>query len=128
MARPIEYWFLEDVKNQIYACVLLHNMMVTVRMERGETEDASLYSLTHNKEKLVEAAERLDSYVKRSLRRADADDHEHAAAHSQLQTQRWKELYDEAGHIKLQCAVMDQVAINAVNRREAKQRRRRRSL
>ena len=49
---------------------------------------------------------------------------EDAAAHATLQIQRWKELYDEDVHIKLQCAVMDQVALTSVKRRAAKLRRR----
>ena len=69
----------------------------------------------------MEAAKRLDSFVKRSMGYAPTP--EDVAAHANLQTQRWKELYDEAAHIKLQCAVMDQVALNSVRRRAAKLRR-----
>ena len=36
----------------------------------------------------------------------------------ELQRKRWLELYDEDAHAKLQCAVMNQVAVNRINRKK----------
>ena len=43
LARPIEYWDMEDIKRQIYGCIIMHNMMVETRMDRKEKDNANMY-------------------------------------------------------------------------------------
>ena len=41
--RKIEQWYVEDIKKIIESCVILHNMMVEERMDRGEEENSGWY-------------------------------------------------------------------------------------
>ena len=47
LLQPIEYWDLDNVKNIIYGCVIMHNMMVERCIERNERKDAGMYGYTH---------------------------------------------------------------------------------
>jgi hypothetical protein len=49
LTRQLEYWELEDIKRIISGCILMHNMMVEVRIERMEAEDAGMYQLVTSK-------------------------------------------------------------------------------
>jgi hypothetical protein len=48
LAKPIEYWDLEDIKRIISGCILMRNMMVDVRIEREEAEDVGMYQIVEN--------------------------------------------------------------------------------
>jgi Plant transposon protein len=42
---PFEQWELEEIKDIMLTCILMHNWMVTVRIERDELETADFYAL-----------------------------------------------------------------------------------
>ena len=35
LARPLQNWYIEDIENLVYCCVILHNMIVEERKESG---------------------------------------------------------------------------------------------
>lgn len=43
LCRPVEPWCVEDVADVVDTCLILHNMMVEVRIERNEPEFLSIY-------------------------------------------------------------------------------------
>lgn len=45
LCRPFELWELEDIKDVVLTCILMHNWMVTVRVERDELESADFYEM-----------------------------------------------------------------------------------
>jgi len=48
--HPIQLWFVDDIHYQVGGTIVLHNMMVKERVERGEEENACYYDLVsdHN--------------------------------------------------------------------------------
>ena len=125
LARPNEYWYLDDIKNQIYGCVLMHNMMVETRIERDEREDASMYALQidgsdgilelggGDREDASGRNSRLQAYLQnsRGLRpKVELVEHQ-----IEILKQRWTDLYCQEGHARLQTAVMNHIAKNYVD-------------
>jgi Plant transposon protein len=45
LVRPFEQWELEEIKDIMLTCILMHNWMVTVRVERDELESPDFYAL-----------------------------------------------------------------------------------
>jgi Plant transposon protein len=43
MKKPIEQWFVEDICDMMYTCLILHNWMVTDRVSWNEEENEDLY-------------------------------------------------------------------------------------
>jgi hypothetical protein len=124
LARPIEYWDLEDIKQIISGCILMHNMMVQVRIERDEAEDSGMYHLMEGRASSstggtrMEVEEReavLDGHVRNAIGlqpHADFIDY-----HVKLAMKRWSGLYSDVQHARLQTAMMNHVAANAANER-----------
>lgn len=106
LARPIEYWDLEDVKRIIYGCCLMHNMMVECRMERHEEENEDMYRLCEEEGGL---SEEHFQRVFRSMRGLPSEG-ESMANYMEMQNKRWEELYSEESHVGLQERIMNQVA------------------
>jgi len=124
LATPNEYWFIEDVKNQMYGCVLMHNMMVEVRIQRDEREEANMYALDASQEETVgefqetshsSREDKLNDYIGRHLGLNPPA--EYYQQQIEIQAKRWASLHSEEAHIKLQTAVMNQVASNYINRK-----------
>ena len=66
LARPIEYWEVEEIKDQIYGCIFLHNnMMVQTRIERSEKESKNMYKVVEKEElDAVTREKNLDKFLK----------------------------------------------------------------
>jgi len=135
LARPIEHWNIEDVKNQMYGCVIMHNMMVEERILRDEREDGNMHALSSLEEESIQEArhgERDDdqthsqfqSHVLKSL--GLHPDEQHLEAHVNNLKQRWTDLYNHKDHARLQEAVMHQVAMNHIAEKKKKRKCRRR--
>ena len=45
LSRPIELLHIEDIRNIVDTCIILHNMMVELRMRRHEEEDKDWYEV-----------------------------------------------------------------------------------
>jgi Plant transposon protein len=45
LVRPFEQWEMEEINDIMLTCILLHNWMVMVRVERDEQETADFYQL-----------------------------------------------------------------------------------
>jgi Plant transposon protein len=43
LTRPVELWYHEDICEVVGACIILHNMMVEVHVQRDEPEDEEFY-------------------------------------------------------------------------------------
>ncbi|CAB9512408.1 transposon protein [Seminavis robusta] len=120
LARPMEYWDLEDVKNITYGCFVMHNMMVERRVEREETEEAGMYDVLSSAEDDQEEArgDDLDQFVRFAHRfTPQARD---MAYQIQLAKERFTKLNNDARHVRLQRAIMNHVAANYI---EEKKRR-----
>jgi hypothetical protein len=122
LAKPNEYWYLEDIKNQIYGCVLMHNMMVETRVERDEREDISMYTMEGdtdsmqvnggNNENKGDRQTRLDMFLQNA--RGFKPEVELVEEQIEILKGRWSDLYSEKGHATLQAAVMNHVAKNYI--------------
>jgi Plant transposon protein len=44
LARPVELWFEDDIRNAVNTCIILHNMMVETRISRDEEENIDWYN------------------------------------------------------------------------------------
>jgi Plant transposon protein len=45
VAHPIEYFFIHEIKSIVETCIILHNMMVEVRLERDQEEHGDYYQI-----------------------------------------------------------------------------------
>ena len=45
LAKPVELWYIEEYSNVVYACIIMHNMMVETWVQQGEEEDPDHYAL-----------------------------------------------------------------------------------
>jgi Plant transposon protein len=43
MKKPIEQWYVEDICDMMYTCLILHNWMVTNRVSQNKVEHVDLY-------------------------------------------------------------------------------------
>jgi len=124
LARPIEHWNIEDVKNQMCGCVIMHNMMVEERILRDEREDGNMHALSSLEEESVQemgrgedadqANSRLQNHIVKSL--GLHPDEKYLEAHVNNLKQRWTDLCNIKDHAKLQQAVMNQVAANHIEK------------
>lgn len=48
LSKPVELWYVNEIRDMVECCVTLHNMMVSVRIERNEQEETNWYELTDN--------------------------------------------------------------------------------
>ena len=46
--KAVEQWYIEDVTTIVQSCIILHNMMVEVRLNRDEEEDYTWYDFINN--------------------------------------------------------------------------------
>jgi hypothetical protein len=46
--KAVEQWYIEDVTTIVQSCIILHNMMVEVRLNRDEEEDYTWYDFNNN--------------------------------------------------------------------------------
>ena len=131
LKKDVENWYLDDIKDIVMCVVLLHNMMVKVRMERGEDESMAWYDEIDNTME-DENTTNLD---------VDADDLEQEEATAMLQLaqeaayyqgeaariidvrrermwctirqrmaqKQWEKLYDQVEHYQLKDAIFQQV-------------------
>jgi len=131
LARPIEYWNIEDVKNQMYGCMIMHNMMVEERILRDEREDGNMYALSSLEEESIQevrhserdddqTCSRLQSHVLKSL--GLHPDEQYLEAYINNLKQRWTDLYNHKDHARLQEVVMHQVAVNHIAEKKKKRK------
>jgi hypothetical protein len=120
LARPIEYWDLEDIKRIIAGCILMHNMMVEVRIDREEAEDVGMYLVVENSlasdERIEERTSDLNGHVQNAIGykpRTDCFEE-----HVKLAMKRWQGLYSDADHARLQTAMMNHVAAKYLDYKE----------
>jgi len=45
VARPVELFFVHEIRNIVEACIILHNMMVEVRVSRDQEENGDYYQI-----------------------------------------------------------------------------------
>jgi Plant transposon protein len=123
LTKPVEYWELEDVKRIIFGCVMMHNMMVEVRIDRDEAEDAGMYQVNARGDfpghQLMERTNVLDGHVREAWGYNPHSDT--VQDHVSLAMKRWNGLYNDASHSRLQTAMMNHIAASFV--RHNKQQR-----
>jgi len=135
LARPIEHWNIEDVKNQVHGCVIMHSMMVEERILCDEREDGNMHALSSLEEESIQEVRhgerdddktrsRLQSHVLKSL--GLHTDEQCLEVHVNNLKQRWTDLYNHKDHARLQEAVVHQVAVNHIAEKKKKGRCRRR--
>jgi Plant transposon protein len=112
LAGPIEYWDLEDIKHIISGCILMHNMMVEVRIERQEAEDVGMYQVVERQTASVRDVVERTAYLNGHNRdvRGYNPHPDNIAEHVQLAMARWNGLYNDVSHARLQSAMMNHVA------------------
>jgi hypothetical protein len=116
LARPLEYWHLQDVKGIIFGCILMHNMMVEVRVDRQEQDAAGMYQLYDipRSERVEQRrVETLNGHV--STARGYNPHRDNVSDHVNSIMRRWNGLYNDLSHIRLQTALMNHIAANYVN-------------
>jgi hypothetical protein len=89
--------------------MLMHNMMVEVRIDREEQEDAGMYVLTEDQDgEEEEVEEALEKHLCKTFgfkARKDMVDY-----HVKKTIERWDSLYNTAAHVRLQTAVMNHIS------------------
>ena len=134
LAKPVELWFIEEISNAVYACIIMHNMMVETRVQRGEREDPDHYAVHFADDDdappvdtAMEYEEQLDA--ERTLQEGllHANGLEDAAFHYQRNRyyslrlrcvqRRWLDLHEADKHFQLQAAIRRQLAMNSQARR-----------
>ena len=127
LAKPVELWFIEEISNAVYSCIIMHNMMVEHRMQQGEAEDADHYALHYTEAPVVDTAleteERLDAEanLRAALLQANAlHDASLVYQRNRLSSlrirtvqRRWQDLHEADKHFRLQAAIRRQLAMNA---------------
>jgi Plant transposon protein len=128
LVHPMEFFFEEDIRYILEACLILHNMMVQVRIERDEDEDSEHYQvlpMTHLQGDSIDAVEvqdgnnalqprqttareRLDQMKQRWPQEAPSDEDVQTTikAHFQSMKVNWHKLYNRAKHFELRDAIM----------------------
>lgn len=48
LVKAVEQWYIEDITTIVQSCIILHNMMVEVRLNRDEEEDYTWYDFNNN--------------------------------------------------------------------------------
>jgi hypothetical protein len=134
LKRPLEWWFLNDIKQIVETCIILHNMMVEVRITRDEQEDSNLYFYDLDESINERIIDKVSEDVERAqaeldlIRRMDAeyydgeainmteieDDNKKAffSFHHKCCLKRWSNLYDAEEFHKLRTAIIDQLVMN----------------
>jgi Plant transposon protein len=135
LARPMEQFFEEDIRNTLETCIILHNMMVETRMAREEQEHDDWYEAQEFENEQYEVPLLLLSNippalptvptVKEKIREVslqwpdENNNPERAEAikatlseHFHGLQQEWKSLYDRKGHYELRDAIIEQLLIN----------------
>jgi hypothetical protein len=131
ICRPVEGWFVDEIKKSVEACIMLHNMMVVERVERDEQEGVGWYevqdSLTEEEEvnptdQALEDHNRLEAeaYVRQRLRHSfysgnqevEVITRDNATELQHVANRRWDRLYDTDTHFDLRNAIRRQVASN----------------
>ena len=117
LARPCEYWYVDDMKDMMYGCIIMHNMMVEERLRRDESECAGMYAVDSNSENdPMEKEATLERVVRDNTGLnppEDKVDHQY-----ELQLMRWRELYNQQEHIRLQTAVMNHLVRQYIAHKE----------
>jgi hypothetical protein len=48
LVKAVEQWYIKDITTIVQSCIILHNMMVEVRLNRDEEEDYTWYDFNNN--------------------------------------------------------------------------------
>ena len=131
LTRPFEKWDLDEISAMVSSCIILHNMMVSERIERNETETDNHYEcvgaeadsqseasssgaaahVEAEETALAAAIERnpgivdIDSDAFDAADRADYDRIQLLPLSIRIAEERWSRLTDREAHYKLQAAV-----------------------
>jgi Plant transposon protein len=121
LARPLEYWHLEDIKRIISGCLLMHNMMVEVRIERNEAEDAGMYQMNARGDGNIGRFQQQTSALACHIRETSGyNPHkDHVEDHVALAMTRWNGLYSDLSHARLQNALMNHIAAGYIAYKKA---------
>lgn len=120
LARPIELHQLKDIKQMIYSCIIMHNMMVEYRIEQEEVDSENMYHLCHDNaahllvadEALEEIAATSDSpedFIKVHLQRAIGFSDNPSSEEIELMCHCWNYLIDDKEHMRLKNALIKHV-------------------
>jgi Plant transposon protein len=118
LARPLEYWHLEDTKRIISGCLVMHNMMVEVRIDRDEADDSGMYNVMDGGDAAAVKARAtvLDGHVETV--RGYQPHNDHVEDHVALAMLRWNGLYSDVSHARLQSAMMNHLAAGYIALKE----------
>lgn len=131
LKRPIEQWFPTDITRIVESTIILHNMMVEHRINKGEKEDCSFYEIQDDErvnnvpidydeatDNIQQQNARLainhrleDTYYNGSVMRQESLP-EFVTEHIQICNERFRSLYDTPAHLNLQRAIIEQLLKN----------------
>jgi hypothetical protein len=137
LKREVEQWFLGDIRRIVDTSIILHNMMVEHRVDRGEKEDISYYEVVedelinnlaidvdeeqvnrNNAEIMLQYNLESQYYTGSSINREaieNIDLTRRLGVEQQVASRRWSVLYDRTNHYQLQEAIINQLIINEDN-------------
>ena len=138
LTKHFEFWYVSTITEIVESTIILHNMMVSVRMDRGENEEANWYEtiLESDDDGGIgvgdpegEAVERAEAELLLHQRLEETfvpdaeernlhllhlrNDREFMTLRQKCAQERWTSLYDPVEHVKLREAIMDQLETNS---------------
>lgn len=128
LKKDVELWYLDELVKIIQTTITIHNMMVQVRMERGEQENESWYDVVLDDDD-DDSGERVEPEIEMLqqgdalavLQRAQEEAyyrgegvmaghlHEHQTwcdLRQRMLQQRWQSLYNQDEHLRLRNAII----------------------
>lgn len=134
LKKDVEQWYLGDIKRIVETSIILHNMMVEYRVDRGQRECMNFYEVMDDPLVSSAAVDMDEEYVERrnaemelhmNLERAyyqgtainvKGVDNENLSRwfsyHQQVANRRWQVLYDRENHYLLQDTIIQQLIKN----------------
>jgi hypothetical protein len=126
LTRPVQFWHVSDIHNVVMTTIILHNMMVSARIQQNEMDSEHFYepaesmidtntynntiSLATTRVQEVAALKTIyqqmygPNLVQRLTNRHVFDN-----AYDEAIAMRWDELYNTAAHVSLQEAIIAEV-------------------
>jgi hypothetical protein len=134
IVKPVELWHVDDIRDVVECCIMLHNMMVAERIARDEVETEDWYEFKLPTVPTGEEGDPDDEFVQQQhaeldLRRrqelayytgpavnVEAAEEEnrrrrqHYSIVQEVINRRWEVLHTKEGHINLREAIMKELA------------------
>lgn len=135
LVKPVELWHVNEIQDVVESCIILHNIMVSKRVARSETESINWYEVQATEQRAGMAdVDPDDEYVQRQIAESDlrsrqdqayydgpavnveavAEENRRKQRHYDIchdvTHRRWEVLHDKHEHYKLRDAIITELS------------------